>query len=170
MTNVEDKKQALQEATQKKNELGKYAAEIPSLKRKLIQDLAGTTSKTSRKELKSKLDDLVLDEEIVPLQLEEAQYRELEARVQANAAEIKELESQASPLREEAAEAKTKREYWGKIEAENQQKATNLGYQIQKLQNENQRLRREVDTARQKAAQRQEQQEKDRQGLQPRVV
>lgn len=170
MTTVEDKKQTLQDAIQNKQELSKYLSELPSLKRKVVHELAGATSKTHRKELKSKLDDLVLDEEILPLQIENAKFEEMEAGVQANAAEIGELGSQAAPLREAAAEAKTEREYWQKVEGENQQKAANLGYQIQRLRDSNQRLRRELDKARQDAVQQQEQQEKERAGLQPRVV
>lgn len=159
---LQDKKQALQTAVQNKQELSKYLSEIPSLKRKLVYNLAGATSKTERKRLKDQLDDLVLDEEIVPLQLEEAQYQELEARVQANAAEIREFESQAGPIREEADEAETKKQYWQKIEEEKRSLSRDLGYRIQKLRDSNQVLVRDVNKERQKAAVRQEQVEQPR--------
>lgn len=109
-----DKK--LQEAIQRRDGLRQELSELPSLRRTLVQEMAGVSSKPERRKIKERLDDLAVDEMVLPTQVEEAEFTVEELRSASLVAEASELEAQAKPLSEEGFEARQKREYWQAVE------------------------------------------------------
>ena len=170
MASIDELKQEIQTATQRLVQLRRRSSELPTRKRMVAQELAGMSDKSERKIKKEELDDLATDEIVLPLQIEGAQFSLEETEKTLLLAEMEELHEQAKPLSEAGFEARAKREYWYEIERKSLAKSDALHNQADRKQMNAAELGRQIAKRRKQATEREEQAERERQGLQPRVM
>lgn len=153
MAALKEKNKELQEAIATRDGLRQELAELPSLKRRTTQELAAVVTKDERRRLKGILDDAAINEIVLPLKVQEAEFAVEELRSASLVAEASELEERARPLSEEGYEARSKREHWEAVEHQKLSEADGMSQRAFRLRRQAADIGHQLSAKRQRAQQ-----------------